>query len=207
MPNIIPDGVSLGSQRSCFCEHCRGACETKPGWFLPGEAERLADLLGYSLKTLFERSLMIDYWEESPQNIYLLSPTIVGWPAGRKAPEVAIGRCVFFEDGHCRIHDFKPYECAQYLHSDSNIAISVRHAFVAHQWRNEQGRLAPLLRIAEKNRNQIQLERIRLAKQCPLMPMPNHVNCRCTIQLASDAARDKILSGVMSGMSKNSGNA
>ena len=86
-------------------------CERKPGWLKPGEAEKIAAFLGVSLPDLFRQYLAVDWWVDEP-DVFLLSPAIVGHDAGTEMPFVAKGRCAFLtEEGRCRIHSVKPFEC------------------------------------------------------------------------------------------------
>lgn len=52
---------NIGTKDSCKCESCQAACRQKPGWFLPGEAERVAEYLGISLEDLFRTKLAVDW--------------------------------------------------------------------------------------------------------------------------------------------------
>lgn len=113
----------VGNRKSCTCEDCQGACQRKPGWFLPGEAEKAAKLKGLSLKTFFKRYLAVDFWaapdRKTPKidhTVFVLSPAVVGNKIGREFPANPMGTCVFFKDGRCDIHEAKPYECARALH-------------------------------------------------------------------------------------------
>ena len=37
-------------EHNCECETCRNACSFKPGWFKPGQAEKVAEHLEYRSK-------------------------------------------------------------------------------------------------------------------------------------------------------------
>ena len=50
------------SETSCTCEVCQSACATKPGHFMPGEAEEAAALVGLTLKEFFDLHLAVDWW-------------------------------------------------------------------------------------------------------------------------------------------------
>lgn len=96
----------------CNCLQCQAACQRKPGWFAPGEAERVGVYLGMSLPELFQHYLMVDWFERTNANpIFVLSPAIKGHTAGSEFPANPQGECVFYENGQCRIHPVKPEEC------------------------------------------------------------------------------------------------
>jgi Fe-S-cluster containining protein len=99
------------SAESGTCDRCRSACDRKPGWFLPGEAEKTAEYLGLSLLELFREHLAVDWWD-AVEPVFLLSPAVRGNKAGQEFPGDPTGSCVFFEEGRCRIHRAKPHECA-----------------------------------------------------------------------------------------------
>jgi len=101
-------------ENECDCAQCVALCERRPGWFAPGEAEKVAAYLGLSLEDLFRRRLSVDYrtaTKEEPREIYVLSPAIEG-KAGGYFPFAPFGRCTFLTvDGKCEIHAVKPIEC------------------------------------------------------------------------------------------------
>lgn len=120
----------------CQCEDCRGACEYKPGWFMPDQIPKLLEhFKASSVQELVDdHDFAIDYYEAYPNDIDILAPNTVknkGWP---RYPENPKGTCVFLQDGKCSIHDVKPYECREFVHEDSNDDISDRHRAVAKQW-------------------------------------------------------------------------
>lgn len=103
----------------CACETCTSGCSRTPGWFLPGEAEATAKLLGIDLPELFARFLVAEFWIGEDENILTLSPRKLGQDGGRKATYgegFSRGVCVFFENGSCRIHAAKPFECSRTTH-------------------------------------------------------------------------------------------
>lgn len=128
------------------CEVCQNACTHKPGWFLPGEAERTADLLGLTLADLFHAKLSIDWWEAGPRmesTTFVLSPAVVHGPVGQEFAFDPRGVCVFYKDGRCEIHEAKPYECAAYVCSETDV--DERHLEVALAWREHQRQITELL--------------------------------------------------------------
>ena len=127
----------------CTCEDCKGACRYVPGWFLPGEAECAAKLMGLTLKEFFDQYLGVDWWE-GDEPIFILAPAIVGEAPGSEYPGDPRGTCVFFNsDGLCDIHQAKPYECAMYICNDDNA--SERHEKVAMAWKDYQTQIITLL--------------------------------------------------------------
>ena len=94
----------------CGCDKCVACCHHMPGWFLPGEAEEVAEFLGVDLEELAKTRLMADYWVGTP-NIEILAPAIIGYE-GTEAPFYARGSCTFLVEDQCLIHSVKPYECA-----------------------------------------------------------------------------------------------
>ena len=131
------------------CYKCSGACSVKPGWFLPGEAEKAADFLGVTLEDLFTTKLAVDWWEsdhEFPETVFLLAPAMVGETPGEEYPGDPQGTCVFLtEDKRCAIHEVKPHECAAYWHGEDANNIPVRHKRVATEWTEHQDQITKLL--------------------------------------------------------------
>ncbi len=124
------------TRESGTCRVCQSYCERKPGWFLPGEAEKAAELMGLSLARFFQEYLAVDWWEgEDDSNIFLLSPAITSNPAGEEFPGNPRGTCVFFQRDRCQIHAAKPTECRDALCTDvRNDSI---HRQMAEAWDNE----------------------------------------------------------------------
>ena len=99
---------------SCDCNKCKGACTVKPGWMLPGEAEKIAEHLGITLQELFDDFLLVDYYLSYQKgHKYLLSPALKGKKPGDMTPSNPMGVCIFFDEEteHCQIHEVAPYEC------------------------------------------------------------------------------------------------
>jgi Fe-S-cluster containining protein len=116
----------------CSCARCQAACDKKPGWFLPGEAERAAALLGLTLKEMFDQYLTVDFWGKTDR--FVLSPATTRSPRGAEADFIAVGRCVFLTDeGLCRIHAAKPFECRQFDHRKKEPPHG-QHEAVAISW-------------------------------------------------------------------------
>lgn len=124
----------------CGCKRCQGACRQKPGWFLPGEAENLAELMGVTLKDLFDKYLGIDWWEGAPST-FVLSPAIRSMSAGGMFPGNPQGVCVFFDQatGKCVAHsEHKPIECKIYHHDDKLNKQTPTHENVAGAWNTKE---------------------------------------------------------------------
>lgn len=129
------------TKKSCMCKECLAACLHKPGWFLPGEAERVASYFKILLEELFETKLAVDWWSGNP-DIFLLSPAIIGNEAGTEFPGNPRGSCVFFKENLCEIHSVKPFECRELFHDGNN---NERHRKVANAWKQHQNQITKLL--------------------------------------------------------------
>jgi len=131
------------NKESCTCDKCSKACRFKPGWFKPGEAEKAAEYLGLNLADFFAKHLMVDWFEadgrdEIELDTFVLSPAIVGKKAGSEFPADPHGRCVFFLDGKCIIHTVKPFECREFLHTETSHEVKKRHLDVAKSWSSKK---------------------------------------------------------------------
>ena len=111
------ESEAVGTRESCTCQSCVSACEHKPGWFKFGEAEKAAKLMGLSLNKFFEQYLSVDWWEASP-DVFLLAPANSRSTPGQEYPSNPTGRCIFLENGLCKIHAAKPHECLMAFHDD-----------------------------------------------------------------------------------------
>ena len=135
----------LPEQKSCECSKCQNACMYKPGWFMPGEAEKAAKLLKMTFWDFFEQYLGIDWWngKEYGQETFVLSPALADGPSGALFPQNPQGRCIFYEGTECIIHKAKPYECQMFWHGDKEGR--ERHKQVAMAWKPHQKRIEELL--------------------------------------------------------------
>jgi len=102
---------------SCSCEICQSACHHTPGWFAPGEVEKVAQFLGISLDELFKKYLTVDSWELDHGSIDVLIPGVISEETGIRNRSLLFGTCVFLKGGLCAIHAVKPYECKMATHS------------------------------------------------------------------------------------------
>lgn len=117
--------------KSCKCDKCKSACTNKPGWFKPGEPEKVAEYLGISLKELFDTKLMLDWWE-ADEDIFIIAPAIKGGDIGAEYPSNPRGECIFFKNGLCEIHAVKPFECKTYMHNSTDA--NEHHEQVKDSW-------------------------------------------------------------------------
>jgi len=123
----------------CSCPKCQSACSYCPGWFLPGQVEKVAEHLNMTLKELFDKYLGVNWWEgEVP--IFVLAPATTKMSAGSEYPGDPRGKCIFYKDGKCEIHPVKPYECRKAIHGDTQEVVQERHRFISKKWNKEQYR-------------------------------------------------------------------
>lgn len=134
----MSDGVIV--DKECVCSECKSACQSKPGWFMPGEAEKVAEHLGVSFEELFKTKLSVDWWEagtEIDEHVFLLSPTVIGGNPGEEFDSNPNGQCVFYVEGACSIHEVKPFECRELMHDSWEITHE-RHLGVAKAWNTDE---------------------------------------------------------------------
>lgn len=129
-------------ERSCSCERCKRACRFKPGWFLPGEVEKLAPHLGVSLEELFKTRLMVDWWADGVHPIFVLSPAVLDGELGAEFLEVPLGVCIFFKEGLCDIYPFRPFECHSMICDRKEKS---QHREVALAWKPYREQIVELL--------------------------------------------------------------
>lgn len=134
-------------EHNCQCDACKNACSFKPGWFKPGQVEKVAEFFNTPLKELFDTKLMVDwYTDPDEEDVFLLSPAVVGGQAGSEFPGDPKGRCVFLtEDRKCGIYEVRPFECAEYIHETRSSEVEERHAAVAQTWKPHQEQIVELL--------------------------------------------------------------
>jgi Fe-S-cluster containining protein len=134
------------TKESGTCATCRQACAHKPGWFLPGEAELAAELMGLPLAEFFARFLAVDWWvadHRIDRTTFVLSPAIAGEEAGAEFPGEPRGECVFYKDQRCQIHAAKPFECRE--HWCGNHDPGSPHEDAARAWTAHQDQIGALL--------------------------------------------------------------
>lgn len=130
----------------CSCNTCINECYNKPGWFILGEAEKVAEYLDISMKELFDNYLTIDWYSlDKGKAYFVLSPAVKDYKSGDMASFSGTGECIFLKDDKCIIHEVKPYECRKYTHEDTNEEVSIRHKTVARKWATKRKYLKDLL--------------------------------------------------------------
>lgn len=131
----------------CDCQNCKGACEEKPGWFAPGEAEKAAELLRMPLKQFFDEKLGVDFWAATDESdvTYVLAPAVKYGETGEEYSFNPRGECVFYENGKCNIHAAKPRECALWDHTMENEAGLENKETIRDEWKENQGQITELL--------------------------------------------------------------
>lgn len=129
----------------CDCADCRSACERKPGWFAPGEAETAAALKSMPMPEFFRRYLGVDWWEEIDGQTFLLSPATTGMDPGEEFPSDPRGRCVFLQEGRCSIYAARPSECRFSHHTNSHEGHKAKREGVVDKWRSRQNEVTALL--------------------------------------------------------------
>lgn len=135
----------MSENNGCTCEGCRQACQYNPGWFLPGEAERVAEFLNLTLQELFNTKLGVNWWVAA-EDIFVLAPAITKMSPGREYPGDPRGKCIFYNsDGLCEIHPVKPFECREYNHDHSKEQVHERHKKTAMAWESDQTQIQELL--------------------------------------------------------------
>ena len=130
--------------KDCSCYICKSACTHKPGWFMPGEVEKVAEYLGMPLQELFDEKLGVDWWV-TDGNIFVLAPATTSMDAGIEYPGNPKGQCIFYENGLCSIHSVKPFECREFIHSEDDGLSGKRHKAVADAWQDKQAQIVELL--------------------------------------------------------------
>ena len=135
------------------CQQCQGACQRKPGWFKPGEAERAAKWMGLDLQEFFDRYLLVDWWDGSgdpddgplANTTFVLSPAIVGATPGEEFGRNPRGTCVFYQHGRCTIHAVKPFECRESWCGMDRTTGRGMHREATESWVDYQREIAELL--------------------------------------------------------------
>lgn len=134
----------------CKCQTCLNACSDKPGWFMPGQVEKVAEFLNMKAKDLFKNRIGIDWFEDhgwSLGNVFIFAPAITSMQTGKEYPGDPRGICIFLKKRLCEIHPVKPYECSEFDCKDEHQVIVERHNKVADAWvvEKEQSQVVTLL--------------------------------------------------------------
>jgi hypothetical protein len=106
----------MSERVECNCEQCARLCLGNPGWFLPGEAEKAAEVLGMPFETFLQELCIIEYWTGSP-DIYVLAPRRAKqqhFAVAQWADAFTTGSpCRVLGSEGCRLSvDHRPMECA-----------------------------------------------------------------------------------------------
>ncbi len=126
-------------ETSCSCDACKEACLNSPGWFLPGEVERLADYLNLTLEALFRKFLAIGTTHMPdgsrrhgvmPHKLRDHKKPGALWTLAELAEP---GRCIFYDHGKCSIYPVRPFECSRMIHSHRKETKQLRQ-FIVEQW-------------------------------------------------------------------------
>ena len=128
----------------CQCKYCQSSCRSVPGWFMPGEAEKVAEYLETTLPDFFKKYLGVNWWC-GEEDIFLLAPATTRITPGTEYPANPKGQCIFFKDVLCQIHPVKPFECAQSSHDDSSKVVDTRHYDIALAWQDYHQQIVDLL--------------------------------------------------------------
>lgn len=135
----------MNTKESCTCNECIKACRNRPGWFKPGEAEKVAGYLKISLQELFNKYLQVDYWvgdgKKHPSDILNLSPGIVEEMHCKVVTWFPRGTCVFLKEDRCSIHPVKPFECKMTVCCNDNEHEDDCHEEAGLSWNNEKDQL------------------------------------------------------------------
>jgi len=124
---------------ACTCEKCASACRRDPGRLVPADVKRIAAFLNLSEKQLLARHLVRIPAEGRNRHIHFLAPAKTRAARFLAAPGTVVpdyygkerGRCVFLsEEGLCRIHEVKPFECAAYM--------GCRHTFLGRPYKERE---------------------------------------------------------------------
>jgi len=120
---------------SCKCDNCKGACEHKPGWFLPDQVEAVLDHFKVKhVDDLLGQQLAIDWYINDGLNVLVLSPQVESNKGSIQFPGDPQGVCVFYKRGLCEIYDVRPFECRKLNHDNEQEDIDERHRFTSESW-------------------------------------------------------------------------
>ena len=137
---------------SCNCEYCQRLCSFRVGWPTPEEAVALIEYFksqGYSLKEIFEKFLVIDYYfsDSEKGEIFIIAPRWTECGKELYAPFIPImkyGSCVFKKKDRCILHGLtyngiplKPLEC-RVGGCKSGKKVYKVHREIAKMWKERQ---------------------------------------------------------------------
>jgi Fe-S-cluster containining protein len=116
---------------------------------MPEQVEALVEHLGKTVEEMLGKELAYDYWTAYPNDIFVLAPNIEG-NSEITYPGNPNGRCAFFKNGKCSIHEVKPFECRDYIHTNAGSDVSRRHESVAMAWKEVQDDIKQLEELREE---------------------------------------------------------
>lgn len=123
---------------ACSCEKCISACRRDPGRLVPADVKRIAAFLAIGEKELLQGYLVRIPAKGKDGHVQFLAPAKIKAAHLLAAPGTVVpeyyaeekGRCVFLtEEGQCRIHEVKPFECAAYM--------GCRHTFLGRPYKEK----------------------------------------------------------------------
>jgi hypothetical protein len=132
---------------ACQCATCQSACETTPGWFHPDQIAPLADNLGLTEQQLFDQHLAIGHMDKAGVGpTYYLTPAAANHPAKSVNERGGGGRCHWFEDGRCKIHEMgKPAECQWSSHDRTPPEFIEFAGGILRAWESQQRMVAKFI--------------------------------------------------------------
>lgn len=148
--NLKKKGLILSKKintiSECQCNVCKNACRRCPGWFMPGEAEKVAEYLSLPFNEFFKQYLGVNWWVSGPDedDIFILAPAIISMTPGQEYPFDPQGQCIFFKNNLCEIHTVKPYECKHYIHTTKKSDLTM-YKKIANAWKNHNIQIVKLL--------------------------------------------------------------
>lgn len=123
----------LGCIRRNLC------CRSNPGWFVPHEVEKAAEVLGMTPDAFVKAYVVIDHFEVDGKLVEAFVPVKMGRDGNPLIPtatrtdrlyQMLRSPCVFFTGSGCEIYDARPYECRLYVCTEP----AVDREKVARQW-------------------------------------------------------------------------
>jgi len=115
-----------------------------------GDEIKMAKQLCISIQELFDKYLMVDFWnsdEDHEEDVFILSPAVISGTPGKEFPYNPRGVCVFYKRGLCGVHKSSPFECRHYIHGLGDKETHANHREAMESWNNPkaQKRIAELL--------------------------------------------------------------
>lgn len=123
----------LGCVRRNLC------CKSNPGWFVPHEVEKAAELLGMTPDAFVKAYVVIDHFEVGGRLVEAFVPVKMGRDGNPLIPtatrtdrlyQMLRSPCVFFNGSGCDIYDARPYECRLYVCTEP----ALDREKIARQW-------------------------------------------------------------------------